>query len=329
MTEAARSLRATERFLLTPPLAASFGGTSVAVCDLSARGARFRHDTALEMGAKAILRVTSDLPSPPLALEAIIVWSHADSAVPGKFVSGVRAYGPADSIHELLSRLQSSRRAQRIEELRSTERFTLTPPLAAQFDNQRVDIEDLSARGARLALGFEPLTGSVANLFFRVPDSDIDLQVLGQVAWTSLRSIHGAATTTYRAGIFIDEKPERMRLAIGRLMETGRAALDAHSLGLKLRILRARARQMAPACPRIETSGIPPEQYLLIQGIREELRRNPEEAMYWYRRARTLIGDPATPRIAGAIANHPDALAVWEYLERSMDPSIVGRAFEL
>ena len=56
---------------------------------------------------------------------------------------------------------------------------------------------------------------------------------------------------------------------------------------------------------------------------------NPEEAMHWYRRARLTISDPATRSIAPAIADHPDALAVWEYLDRSIDPSIIGRTFEL
>ena len=76
-------------------------------------------------------------------------------------------------------------------------------------------------------------------------------------------------------------------------------------------------------------SGIPTEQYLLIQCVREELRLNPDEAMHWYRRARLTIADPATRIAAPAIADHPDALAVWEYLDRSIDPSIIGRTFQL
>jgi hypothetical protein len=42
-----------------------------------------------------------------------------------------------------------------------------------------------------------------------------------------------------------------------------------------------------------------------------------------------IINDPATREAAPPIAGHPDALAVWEYLDRSVDPSIVSRAFEL
>jgi hypothetical protein len=42
-----------------------------------------------------------------------------------------------------------------------------------------------------------------------------------------------------------------------------------------------------------------------------------------------VINDPVTRTVAPPIANHPDALAVWEYLDRSIDPTVVGRAFEL
>ena len=70
-------------------------------------------------------------------------------------------------------------------------------------------------------------------------------------------------------------------------------------------------------------------QLIEIQSKLAELRLNPDEAMHWYRRARLVIADPATREVAPSIAHHPDALAVWEYLDRSIDPSIVSRAFEL
>ena len=53
------------------------------------------------------------------------------------------------------------------------------------------------------------------------------------------------------------------------------------------------------------TSGVPAEQYLLIQCVREELRLNPEEAFHWYRRARISISDPAIRTIAPPIADQP------------------------
>lgn len=327
MSESARSLRTAERFLLAPPLAATFGAATVAVCDISAKGARFRHDAPLEGGAKAVLQIAS--PGAPVNLEATVVWSEPDPMFGGKFLSGVRTYGPPEAIQALLAHLQTSHRSNRIEELRSTERFYVVPALEAMFGGRPVQIEDLSARGARIEAPMEPKRGSAATLQFSVPSSEIEVVVAGQVVWTSLKAITGASRKSYRAGLLITEKSELMRLAIGRLCDLNRAALDLHSLRLKLRILRARARQLAPSYPQIEATGIPAEQYLLIQGVREELRLNPEEAMHWYRRARLIINDPATRAVAPPIAHHPDALAVWEYLDRSVDPSIVSRAFEL
>lgn len=323
-----RNLRTAERYLLAPPLAGTFGGAPVAVCDISAKGLRFRHEKPLETGAKALMKLV--VTGGAVSVEASIVWSHADAAAPGRFVSGARTYGPPEVMTALIAQLQTERRTTRIEELRSTERFYVAPSLDGTFDGQPVLIEDLSARGARIETLTQPPRGSVAVLQFSVPKSEIAVSVLGEVKWTALKTITGdAAARTYRAGLFINEKSELLRLAIGRLCDLNRAALDMQSLRLKLKILRARARQMAPSYRAIEASGIPAEQYLLIQGVREELRLNPDEAMHWYRRARMIINDPATRAAAPPIASHPDALAVWEYLDRSVDPSIVGRAFEL
>jgi hypothetical protein len=329
MHEGARNLRTAERYLLAPPLTAYFDVAPVAVCDISAKGARFRHEQPVQNGTKALLKVAVEGRPNPVTLEAVIVWSQPDPQWPGKFVSGCRTYGPPEVVQALLAQLQTSQRTNRIEELRSTDRFWLSPALTATFEGQPAQIEDLSARGARLVLPFEPAKGAPGALHFALPNSQIDVTVRGMVVWTSVKAITGAATRNYRVGLFVNEKAELMRLAIGHLCEIGRAGLDTQSLRLKLKIIRARARQMAPSFPQIEASGIPAEQYLLIQGVREELRLNPEEALHWYRRARIVIADPATRTVAPPIASHPDAIAVWEYLDRSVDPSIVGRAFEL
>jgi hypothetical protein len=325
---AARNLRTAERFLLAPPIQGTFGGSLVAVCDISEKGARFRHEKPLETGTKASLRLAVDsLKALPLSLEATIVWTQVEA--PGRYVSGVRMYGPPEAIQSLIAQLHASHRSSRIDELRSTDRFFLSPLLAGTFAGEKIRIENLSARGALIELPNELLRGSSATLCFTIPDSQVDVGVAGQVVWTAIKAISGGISLTYRAGLFINEKPELMRMAIGHLCEINRAALDTQSLRLKLKIIRARARQLAPQYREVESSGIPAEQYLLIQGVREELRLNPEEAMHWYRRARLIINDPETRRLAPPIANHPDALAVWEYLDRSVDPSIVGRAFEL
>ena len=324
---AARNLRTAERFLLAPPLAAQFGASSVSVCDISAKGARFRHDVPLEAGKKSVLRVPVDGRPSPFSLEAVVVWTQVDSALPGRFVTGVRTYAAAELVNSLLSQLHASNRSNRIEELRSTDRFYVVPSLEGKYGGHSVLIEDLSARGARIDTS-EQLQEQTSTLVLQVPMTELEVSLNARMVWTAMKSISGGGKR-YRAGLSITDKPELLRLAIGTLCEQNRASLDTKSLRLKLKIMRARARQFAPAVGDVETSGIPAEQYLLIQGVREELRLNPEEAFHWYRRARISIADPATRAVAPPIADHPDALAVWEYLDRSIDPTIVGRAFAL
>ncbi len=323
---AARNLRTTERFLIDPPLSGQFGSKPVSVCDISVKGARVRHAHVLEMGAKAMLRLALEGRPAPVSLEAVIVWTQADPTNPGSFVSGVRTYAAADLISSTLKHLQSVGRTMRIEELRASDRFYIKPSLEARWNGEQASIEDLSPRGVRIGFA-KPLNAGVPGaLRFRMATGPDELEVKTTVVWSSVKSID---PLTHRAGLAITADGEKVRLVIGRLCESGQAAIDTHSLGLKLKIIRARARQLAPSYRDIEGSGVPAEQYILIQCVREELRLNPEQALHWYRRARILIKDPNTRRAAPAIADHPDALAVWEYLDRSIDPSIIGRTFQL
>ena len=324
----ARNLRTSERFLLVPPLAASFGALPVAICDISARGARFRHDQPLEVGKKAPLKVRMEGTPMPISLEGVVIWTQMDPAS-RKFETGVRTYGSPEAVATLIAQLLASKRSYRIEELRASDRFFLIPPLHGYFAAKEVSINNISARGARIETTAEMTKGMAQPLAFRIPDSSHDVVVSATVVWTSVKAISGSDVRTYHAGLSVSDKHEMMRLAIGQLCEDGHAVLDTTSLTLKLRIIRARARTFAPSYKAIEESGISAEQYLLIQGVREELRLNPEEAMHWYRRARLVINDPSTRKAAPSIVNHPDALAVWEYLDRSVDATIVGRAFDI
>ncbi len=327
MYEAAtRNMRTAERFLLEPELSGHFGSSVVAVCDISTKGARIKHGVPLEMGQKSALRLAVEGRPPPVSLEAVLVWTQLEMGTKNRWVSGLRTYGSPETVQGVLASLQSAGRSVRIEELRSSDRFTVTPALEASWNDASVGIEDLSARGARIESPVPLEASHLGVLRFAVPNANLTVEVAGTVAWGSMKAVD---PPLYRAGLLIGEKPELMRLAIGQLCENGRAVLDAQSLALKLKIIRARARQLAPSFRAVEDSGIPVEQYLLIHCVREELRLNPEEAMHWYRRARFIIADPATRKTAPAIADHPDALAVWEYLDRSVDASVIGRAFAL
>src|SRR6185295_8000815 len=105
-------IRTAERFLLGPPLAATYGGAQVAVCDISAKGARIRHDG--ELPAKSLLKIAVEGRGAPVTLEAMVVWTQADPMFVGKSLSGVRMYGAAELIQALLAHLQTDRKSTRL-----------------------------------------------------------------------------------------------------------------------------------------------------------------------------------------------------------------------
>jgi hypothetical protein len=326
---AARNLRTAERFLLAPPLSAVFGSDPVQICDVSLRGARFRHERAVSTGTKSLLRVAMTDRARPTNVEAVVVWSQPDASQPGKYVSGVRTLAETELMAGLLDTLHEMKRTSRIEELRAVDRFMIAPALEATFAGGPALVEDLSARGARVEVYDEPRAGTRQKIAFSLPKIGVEFSAEAEVVWTALKTITPEGVKTWRAGLRIDGHADRLRLAIGHLGSENRAVIDAHSLRLKLRVIRARARQLAPAFHDADHAGIDPEQFLLVHGVREELRLNPEEALHWYRRARLTIADPATQSLAPQIASHPDAIAVWEYLDRSIDPTIVQRALKL
>jgi len=69
------------------------------------------------------------------------------------------------------------------------------------------------------------------------------------------------------------------------------------------------------------TQQIPSDQILLVQHARERLRANPEEALKWYNRAKFALAEGGGN--FDPMPNREEVLAVWEYLERTID---VGRS---
>jgi hypothetical protein len=327
MSEAARLLRSAERFLVAPPLPARFGDDSVSLCDISETGARLRHAGRFEMGAKSTLHVA--VSGHAHRVEAMVVWTQPDSANVHDFVSGVRAYGASDVMKSIVQQLAHARRTTPMEELRKHDRYDVRPALAGAWNGDRVRIEDISTHGARIETAQRQPIGTPGRLRFAVPNAELHVDVAAAVVWSALKAIDGEEAFRFHAGLMIAERADLVRLAVGQLCSSGHAVMDVHSLPLKLKIARARARKVAPSFRALYNSGVPADQFLLIQGVREELRVNGDEAMQWYRRARVVIADPATRALAPAIADHPDALAVWEYLDRSVDPSLISRAFAI
>ena len=151
MYEAAtRNLRTAERFLLDPPLAGQFGGSPVSVTDISVKGARFRHAQPLEMGQKSVLQLAIEGRPQIANIEAVVVWTKPD---PSGRAASFRECGPTrrradrsacSRICGPRSGLRASRRCA------STDRFDVLPRDRRDVECRARQIENLSARGARI-----------------------------------------------------------------------------------------------------------------------------------------------------------------------------------
>src|SRR6185295_13969097 len=115
-------------------------------------------------------------------------------------------------INAMIKQLQASNRTQRIEEMRSADRFYIAPFLNAEFDSKPVRIEDVSKRGSRIESNHKIPEGSAAMLRFAIPDTTVTAEVTGSVVWSAVKSVD---PIRYRAGVEITDKSEVMRLAIG------------------------------------------------------------------------------------------------------------------
>jgi len=131
-----------------------------------------------------------------------------------------------------------------------------------------------------------------------------------------------------RSGIRLEADLELFARAINGLAGSGRIRRDDASLDRKRKKLKSREQEkrLRPVIRATQPApSIPPDQVLLVQHARDRLRDNPNEASKWYNRAKYSLAE-------GSFTNIPhreEVLAVWEYLERSIDIQIIIAIFPL
>jgi hypothetical protein len=212
------------------------------------------------------------------------------------------------------------------EELRTGDRFDLKPPLEGIFGSAAVMIHNVGVRGAQVEHPDPVRLGSEARLSTSVPEWPEKIELRGRVVWSRLsKQPDAAGKYLYRSGIRFNEEAFFPPKALGQLARAGVARLDQRSLDRKrealLRRDQQRATRAAQSTQRVE---IRPEQLLLVQHARNQLRMNPDEAQKWYQRARFA---PAV--LDGTqLPYREDVVAVWEYLGRTVDIEVVAAAFE-
>lgn len=217
-----------------------------------------------------------------------------------------------------------------VEELRAAERFTASESLAATFAAYPIVIVNLSTIGALVEHPTPIRLGTVGR--FMIRHGEIAIDVKGFLIWSRLAKTPGAdGRQVYRSGLRIESGNAEYALALHMLIKSGAMRREHDTLERKRRRLVERMAEKSRSGVRTLTSSaddIPSDQMLLVQHARERLLANPEEAQKWYHRAKYAITHGASNIEIESIRNREEVLAVWEYLERSIEIPTIARAFD-
>ena len=217
----------------------------------------------------------------------------------------------------------------RVEELRSGTRYIVAPAIRGSFGSAEIYICDISESGIQVRHNDFLALNTESRIAFTVPPKHL-VAVRGRIIWSHL-SREQSSLGRYVSGVTLAEPSETVREALQKLLGGGHARPDTDSIERKRAVLKHKFRERAShaAVKALPTTyAIPDDHVLMVQAARERLQSDPEEARKWYLRARFSLGTEDAPTIADMPLHYrEDILAVWEYLERSIDLPTILRVF--
>jgi hypothetical protein len=213
------------------------------------------------------------------------------------------------------------------DDYRIHRRYILQSPLSGSFGAIAVGIVNVGCRGVQVVHGVPLKPGARSRFTVSIAGRGEKIALSGTVVWSRFsKDPDQAGKLLYRSGIHFEEGSDFPQEALQLLEAQGLARVDEEALQRKREALdrkRQQRQQSQTAMPIRTAPDIPPEQVLLIQHARDQLRGNPEEAQKWYRRARF-----SPPVVDGKpIPYREDVIAIWEYLQRSIDIHVVAKVF--
>ncbi|HEX9982443.1 MAG TPA: hypothetical protein VGF69_04195 [Thermoanaerobaculia bacterium] len=200
-----------------------------------------------------------------------------------------------------------------VQELRRAERFIVIDTLAGSFGATEIRLVDIGAQGVQIAHAQPLRLGTRARLWFR--RADVTVATHATVVWSRLSKSGG-----YQSGLRLEANG--VGHALESLTALGTLRRDAGSLERKRERLLEKQQARAAQPKLIRHADVYPEQELLIQHARARLSANPDEATKWYNRARFAVSQEAE-----LIHHREEVLAVWEYLERTVDIATIVKVF--
>ncbi|HSP33848.1 MAG TPA: hypothetical protein VLU46_05980 [Thermoanaerobaculia bacterium] len=203
-------------------------------------------------------------------------------------------------------------------------------PLSGSFGSASVELVNVSTLGAQIAHSQPLRLGMRARLWFKHGETAVSVQAL--TIWSHLSKTPNAnGKYLYETGVRVEHADPAYEMALQALLDHGVIEPDPDSMTKKKQKQLAKIAEKAgrPIMKMLRPEvDIPPDTQLLIEHARKQLLADPVEAQRWYQRAKYAITHGSVTVAADAIRNREDVLAVWEYLERSVEISTIAIVFE-
>lgn len=213
-----------------------------------------------------------------------------------------------------------------VQDLRTGDRFAARTTVVGSFGSTPIVVLDVSPVGAKIAHAQPLRLGTSGRIVFRHGETTVTGQ--GITIWSHLSKRPDASGKhLYESGIRVESDPVEFARSLHPLVKSRVFVPDTGSLERKRARLLEKQRSLHPQQSlQQRVVDVTPDQVLLIQHARERLRSHPDEALKWYNRVKYASRDGAQQLTT---ANYrEDVLAVWEYLERSIDLQKIVAVFE-
>lgn len=219
-----------------------------------------------------------------------------------------------------------------VSDSRKGQRYVAVPPLQADLSGHPVLIYNLAEGGLQIEHAMPFKLGMNGNVRITPPGEPTPILLAGEVVWSHLsKTPNEKGKYLYRSGIRVDVSLDGAREALDRIINNY-ARPDLGSLERKREAMLERARSIARR-PGIKTlqfgPAVPNDVILLIHQVIDRLRSHPDEAAKWYNRAKFSVTKKEDGTIEELAFHYKeDVLAVWEYLERTIDVNVISKVFE-
>jgi hypothetical protein len=213
-------------------------------------------------------------------------------------------------------------------ELRNADRYVTREPVTGSFGAVAVSVVNVGEQGAQIRHNQALRLGTKSRFWFRYHDLQVSVQAI--VVWSHLaKHMSMDGRVIYDSGLRIEDGLGEFTDVVRKLVAEGICQPDVEALDRKRKREQARhaIRFGRPTVKPLRQPEVSHDQRLLIEHARDRLSANPDEARKWFQRAKFALTEEHSAAMHD-LPHRENVLAVWEYLEHSVDIATIAKVFE-